>query len=340
MEKGPRDMRSLLKNIALTYAPELLVDGSGSQLHRIYGVYALSRAYNISYVHSPIQKIGYQGLRALEKNEENLELVERYNKTFQIPSDVDVPSDAIIMTQFQVEEALLLELIEKAKQNPSRFFLLRIGFPMTITDAKPIIFEHARKLSPFSKEYSSIFRIAIHVRWGDLLIGHEDRLLPNEYYIAAATKAIEILRKRNISFVCELHTELPTASFLVTPQHHGIKNRMQEYRLKKSVILTPEQYRISDFEVLPHLQKRINEDPITTLEALSTADLLIMSKSSFSYLAALFNQKGKSLYAPFWHPPMSDWLRPFPPVFFEEQLEEYCEECLSEHSHLSKRHWG
>ncbi len=51
-----------------------------------------------------------------------------------------------------------------------------------------------------------------------------------------------------------------------------------------------------------------------------------MSKSSFSYLAALFNQEGKSLYVPFWHPPMADWLRPFPPVFFEEQLEEYCEE--------------
>ncbi|MBX9578100.1 MAG: hypothetical protein K2W97_06460 [Chthoniobacterales bacterium] len=321
-------MNPRLKNIALTYAPELLMDGSGSQLHRIYGVYALSRAYNIPYVHSPLEEIGYQGVRALEENENNLELVARYNKVFHINSDVDVPSDAIITTQFYAEEKLLLEQIKKAEQNPSDFFLVRIGFPMTITDAKPVVFEHARTLSPFPKKISSAFRVAIHVRWGDLLIDHQERLLPNDYYIATATKVIQMLEKWEIPFVCELHTEMPSASFMVTPQHHGVKNRIEEYRLKESVMLTPEQYRVSDFEVIPNLHKRINEDPIETLEALATADFLIMSKSSFSYLAALFNQDGKSLYAPFWHPPMSDWLRPFPRVFFEEQLEEYCEQWL------------
>ena len=329
MERRARDdMRPRLKNLALAYAPELLMDGSGSQLHRMYGVYALSRAYNISYVHSPLEEIGYQGVRSLEKNKNDFELVARYNKKFHIKSDVDVPLDAIITNQFQAKEDFLLEQIKKAEQNPSSFFLLRIGFPMTITDAKPSVFEHARILSPFPKKVSSVFRIAIHVRWGDLPIGHEDRLLPNEYYIAAATKVIQMLEKWKIPFVCELHTEMPTTSFVVTPQHHGVKNRIKEYRLKESVMLTPEQYRVSDFEVIPNLHKRINEDPIETLEALATADFLIMSKSSFSYLAALFNQEGRSLYAPFWHPPMSEWLRPFPPFLFAEQLEEYCEEWI------------
>ena len=166
------------------------------------------------------------------------------------------------------------------------------------------------------------------MRWGDLPIGHEERLLPNRYYIDAAMRSAEILEKQKIPFVCELHTEMPTTSFVVTPQHHGVKNRIKEYRLKESVMLTPEQYRVSDFEVIPNLHKRINEDPIETLEALATADFLIMSKSSFSYLAALFNQEGKSLYAPFWHPSMADWVQFNPPLLFGEHLEEYCEEWL------------
>lgn len=318
-----------LINIAFTYANDLLCDGAGSQLQRIYGVYGLSRMFNVSYYHSPLKEIGYQGMVALEKNENDFELVARYNKKFHIKSDIDVPSDAVITTQLHPEENFLLEQIKKAEQNPPSFFLLRMVFSMDIVDNKPSIFEHARTLSPFQKKFSSPFRIAIHVRWGDLLLDHEERLLPNEYYISAATKAIKVLEKCEVPFVCELHTEMPITSFLVTPQHHGVKNRIEKYRLKESAILTPEQYRISDFEVLPNLRKHINEDPIETLEALATADLLIMSKSSFSYLAALFNQEGKSLYAPFWHSPMSDWLWPFPPVFFEEQLEEYCEEWKS-----------
>ncbi len=317
-----------LTNIALTYANDVLCDGAGSQLHRIYGIYALSRAYHIFYVHSPIQKIGYQGIAALEKNEDNLELVDQYNKKFHLDSDIKVPLDAIVTTKFDIEEKDLLEEIEKAAQNPASFFLLRIGSPMRVADARPSVFDHVRHFSPFKKICSSTFRIAIHVRWGDLVVGHEERLLPNQYYIDAAMQAVQVLNKLNIAFVCELHTEMPRKPFFVTPDHHGVKNRIEKFRLKKATLITPQQYGVSDFEVIPHLQQHINKDPIQTLEALATADFFIMSKSSFSYLAALFNQEGKILYAPFWHSRMSAWLQYFPPFLFAECLEEYCEQWL------------
>ena len=317
-----------LSNIAFTYANDVLSDGAGSQLHRMYGVYALSRRFNVSYYHSPLKEIGYQGIVALEKNENSPQLLERYNQLFHLSSDVELPEKYMTVTVTVDNELALPDLVQQAKEQKDQFLLVRMPYTAFFTDKHPEMFHCIKSLSPFKKKASSIFRIAIHVRWGDLPIGHEERLLPNRYYIDAAMRSAEILEKQKIPFVCELHTEMPTTSFVVTPQHHGVKNRIKEYRLKESVMLTPEQYRVSDFEVIPNLHKRINEDPIETLEALATADFLIMSKSSFSYLAALFNQEGKSLYAPFWHPPMSDWLRPFPPVFFEEQLEEYCEQWL------------
>ena len=48
-------------------------------------------------------------------------------------------------------------------------------------------------------------------------------------------------------------------------------------------------------------------DPIWTMQQLIEADILIMSKSSFSYVAALISD-GIKLYEPFWHSPLSQWI--------------------------------
>ena len=40
-------------------------DGLGSQLQRIYGLYALSRALDLKYVHTPLGHVDYQGLMPL-----------------------------------------------------------------------------------------------------------------------------------------------------------------------------------------------------------------------------------------------------------------------------------
>lgn len=80
-----------LPNVALTYANDVIMDGAGAQLHRIYTIYALSRHLGVSYFHSPLFELRYQGLAALEKNERDAKIVERYNSLFTLPSDVVVP---------------------------------------------------------------------------------------------------------------------------------------------------------------------------------------------------------------------------------------------------------
>ena len=51
----------------------------------------------------------------------------------------------------------------------------------------------------------------------------------------------------------------------------------------------------------------INEDIYTTFIGLVAADSLIMSRSSFSYVAALLNE-GVIYYCPFWHIPAKHWI--------------------------------
>src|SRR6185437_13235488 len=103
-------------------------------------------------------------------------------------------------------------------------------------------------------------------------------------------------------FVCELYTEVASKAFMITPQTHGL-----EGLVSRPAFIDPKMNRIEDFDVLPNLHKYINTDPIETMKGMATADALIISRSSFSYFAALFSN-GMVIYFPFWHQPLKDWV--------------------------------
>ena len=52
----------------------------------------------------------------------------------------------------------------------------------------------------------------------------------------------------------------------------------------------------------------LDNDALNDLLAMSQADILVIAKSSFSYVAGLLNQ-GLVIYEPFWHPPQKKWLQ-------------------------------
>jgi len=287
--------------IALTYANDVMMDGAGAQLQRVYGIYALSRYLHVPYVHTPLKEIGYQGLAALEKNAGSPDAQDQYNRVFTIPSDIELPENTITRFMKEPSEADLERLKHEAEQK-HEFYLVRIMLPYAVTDKNPEIYECLKQISPFQSARSSTFRIAIHVRRGEQFAIDSDRMLPNSYYVASTMKIVEVLKQLGIPFVCELYTEVPTKAFVVTPQSHGINGR-----ISKPVLIDPKMNRIEDFDVIPNLKKCINLDPIETLKGMATADALIISRSSFSYFAALFN-KGMVIYYPFWHQPLKEWL--------------------------------
>src|SRR5207249_92477 len=72
--------------VAVTY-DNSSTDGVGSQLQRIYGLYALSRALHVKYVHTPLGRVGYQGLMPLLTGHLDPDFAVRYNAFFSLPSD-------------------------------------------------------------------------------------------------------------------------------------------------------------------------------------------------------------------------------------------------------------
>jgi hypothetical protein len=319
-------------NIALTYANDQENDGAGAQLQRIYGIYAISRFFKLPYVHSPLRTIGYHGLAALEKNSAVPDLESRYNRVFEIPSDLELPERRVVHDMRDADAAQILKLRDSG-QKTGEFHLVRILFPYPITDKIPETYRHVKAISPFRAIRSDVFRLAIHVRRGEIFMFASDRMLPNAYYVSCALKAVECLQKLDIPFVVELYTEVPTKKFVVTPKHHWV-----EGHIHNDATLDPEQNHLEDFDVIPNLVPFINGDPIETLGRMATADGLILSHSSFSYVAAILSRKGIVLYNPFWHYPMNEWLNTeadgaFQQLEFMKRLEAWRENTVLQEQH-------
>jgi hypothetical protein len=90
---------------------------------------------------------------------------------------------------------------------------------------------------------------------------------------------------------------------VISPGHYWINDKISQ-----NTSLSPEMNSLDDFDVIPNLRKFVNGDPIEALEAMATADLLMMSRSSFSYVAAILNAEGIVIYHPFWHSPLPEWI--------------------------------
>jgi hypothetical protein len=303
--------------LVLTYDNTAWTDGVGAQLQRIYGIYAVSRLLGVPYLHSPLAEVGYQGLSALQANAADPDFHRAFNELLDIPSDI-VPSGELPTIRLpNIGLQVANELIARTgRATGGKATLLRLMTPYGIADRFPDCYEVCKQLSPFppSRRAGEPVRVALHVRSGDLVVvKSSDRLLPNMYYVNVARRVASTLEALKLDFRIELWTEVPTTEFVVGLQHHGINGRLNE-----PLVARPEMYALDEFDQLPNLVHRLNGRTIDCLRGLATADILVMSRSSFSYVAAILNRNGIIFYHPFWHSPPSSWITTDPDGRFDE----------------------
>lgn len=322
-------------NVFLTYANEINPDGAGAQLHRIYGIYCLSRLLGTKYLHSPLNDVYYQGLEAFQNQEKDPAFIDTFNRKFALPSDrttTAAPSSVLLpsLPLGPFERALGVRYGGRRKQlSPIRFSkfgrlvakwskandetIVRICAPHALMDRYAYGYELCKSISPFKKERpGEAIRIALHVRRGELTFVNSERLIDNRYYVSVAQDVTSALARAQIPFELELHSELLQKDAAVSPDDRAFKGRINEL-----IQLRPERDPFADFAVFPGLKRYINEPAMTCIERLATADILVTSKSSFSYLAAILNVSGIILYHPFWHCPLNDWIVTKPSGHFD-----------------------
>ena len=317
---GPRPVApfGLHPHFVLTY-DNTRTDGVGAQLHRIYGIYAISRLLGASYLHSPLAGVGYQGLAALEENACDPGFHHEFNELFQIKSDAPLAEDVhtVFLPSISIAVFQQLAAMFDTHGTGGRPTLVRIVMPFGIADRFPDCYEVCKKISPFPplvpvREGRTV-RVAVHVRRGELFVVDADRMLPNGYYIAVAQRIARVLEAAGGDYQIGLYTEAPSAEFVVEPERHGISSR-----ITAPVVLSPEMCRLEEFSVLPNLVHRVNGPAIECIRGMATADILVMSRSSLSYLGAILNRTGIVLYHPFWHRAPSSWMTVGPDGQFDE----------------------
>ena len=118
------------------------------------------------------------------------------------------------------------------------------------------------------------FNISFHIRRGDVQPDYNGgRYTSNEFYLTQMRYLSEKYKDRDILF--HIYSE-------------GLEGEFECFKMPNTVL-------------------HLNEDVKTTFIGLITSDVLVQSKSSFSYVAGLLSN-GIVYYIPFWHPPLSSWI--------------------------------
>ena len=294
--------------VAVTY-DQNQADGVGAQLQRIYGLYALSRALDIKYVHTPLGRVDYQGLMPLLAGRTDPDFATRYNAFFSLPSDdFDVDGCERLLVPYPNEK-----LVEHYRQHAAatgRPVLLRAHEPYGYTDRHPEAYRALHAVSPYRDfRPEGPIRICIHVRRGDAVMARDPRLLSNAYFLRVCGTVVNALQQQRASFAVRLHTEMPPRPYTLHPGLSGLY-----CRLDQPSTLDPAAHALGDFEALPNLEIVLNVEPREALDDFATADVLILSLSCFGYLGGLLNPHGLVIAAPNlpwpqnFHTALPDWL--------------------------------
>jgi hypothetical protein len=279
-------------------------DGAGAQAHTIMSAMNFARAFGHTYVHTPFQAIDHAE-RPMP------EWVAAWEQLFKL-GEGEVRADAgargvLNYSSFHprlyhlVSEFMSALSVRRMRisgrhadlENHFQPFLYHSDCqPDTYNAIIPALRQkYYLDAAPAKKE--DVLRVAVHMRRGDVSRVHPQRYTPITA-VAATLRAVKsVLESRGLDYTIELYSQGPWNDFV---------------------------------ELLAlGVQPRLNEDAVWTMQQLVEADILLMSKSSFTYVAALLSD-GVKLYEPFWHSPMSHWVvcdrkGGFPAKLFEQELD-------------------
>jgi hypothetical protein len=304
-----------LPKFALTYDNTASFDGTGAQIQRILGVYAICKKFNIPYFHSGIAELIITPLDPYQSELELHQYLERVNHYFDFPTDQKAGGDRVVSKLQTLTRIRLLKMLVVNKLNFSNLELIAIANPFQILNLMPEIYTLAAKdLNPTISETKSK-KIVVHYRRGsntlDVLPGESvPRGLPNEWYLKTLRKYVSIYLELGIKFTVEIYTDMPKTSFTYFPKEFQSDLWAYEPRFKNgSVEVLGEDIRSTVFaEFGEKIIVHHGGDPLQGLISMSEADVLITSRSSYSYIGGLLNQKGKVIIPPgFWHSKLQSW---------------------------------
>lgn len=304
------------RSITLTYNATVNDDGTGAQIQRILGIYAICRKYGFFYLHTPIKNLVTHPLDPFQSSKELQGYLTRVNEYFNLPSDGPLQFDKVIdQERISIKYLRKLQLIMRFSK--AKKILVEISNPGLIVDANADILKLAvsdlQHLT--SVESKTKVSIILHIRrdvQGNFVITGESepRSLPIEYYKEELRTILASLDLGS-EYEIAVFTDIPKNAFQFKPRTQDLElwrragHKFVDGRIQVDALDLEKEFE----EFKPNIEFIYGGDPLDAIIQMSTADYFVMSRSSLSYLVGILNQNGKIIYPPrFWAAPLSNWI--------------------------------
>ncbi len=243
-------------------------DGAGAQIHATISTIAFCRAIGLSYAHTPFSKVAHtSSAREISDWERFLSLSEFAD------TDLDPSLPKIGLYKYLADPG----------SAPKRFVAV-VKHMHLYMDRYPHFYEPLHLRLRLNAQLGATQRpdkrpvVSLHVRRGDVNPEFEKRYTTNEFIVSQLKELPSRLPKlRNGAWDLHLYSQGDEGDFVEIVEH------------------------------FPDVLLMLDTPPIETIRGLASADVMIMAKSSFSYVAALLCA-GEVIYEPFWHAPQRNWI--------------------------------
>ena len=296
-------------------------DGYGAQIQRVLSIKALADSLNIGFKLQHIKQVERQITQKNMQEEEQALEIANFNRFLAALLDDSSKGTVPIASQ------------EFAKNLPHLFLILLLNLPLALLRKKNIEVrvENAYKfvqcdsdlyaklkynINAIPKRRSkNIVDINVHLRFVNFA-NNTERYLDPDYYFKNLDYITEKLSKADIPYTIHLHSDFE--EFLATSNHLGISQSTLEYLTE---IGATDQAGIVNLDILnranncknqiKHKYSNViefqNDDPLSSLIAMANSNYLILSKSSFAFVAGILNKNGQVASPFYWNHPLSAW---------------------------------
>ena len=257
-------------------------EGVGAQYQRIIGLLSIAKHHNLKFIHNMIT-VGHN-------YENDPEWDKKWDNFFNIKSIAYVCNDDGCNSI--ISEVINYNHLNYIKQNLN--IKIQSTLPFDIIDKEPNKYykiiqndiRYAYNQNSLNKSlhlFNNRVNIAIHIR---VINDYDDVNEFDNFYNSIGRFTVK--EEEYIKLIEYFQSTYPHSDVHIFSQKN-ITQRYKSLTQQKNIYL------------------HLDTDAFDTFHHLCNADILVISKSSFSYLAGIYN-KNKVVYFPFHHPPLDDWI--------------------------------
>ena len=296
-------------------------DGFGAQFQRILSIKALADSLKIQFRLEPLRQIERQLTQKHLPVEEHIKEIEAFNVFLESlfassakvkDSDVSsyfvdtLPQMFLTLLRSFLPVLFLKKKIEVRIENAYRF----IQFNANLYSKLEYNHKAIEKI-----ESNDEIKISVHLRFVNFATNTE-RYLDPEYYYESLNQITRKLNHLGTRYKINLHSDFKEA--LPTPSKLGISKSTFEYLMNIGVSGQDGEVDLDTFNRAIECKTRIireyenvieieANDPLSSLKVMANSDYLILSKSSFAFVAGVLNKKGQIISPEYWNLPLNNW---------------------------------